>query len=305
MDKNTFEILVYLLEKPEQLSYKEMADVLGISCDSIILAMDRLAHDGLILKGRVTEKGLRALEPYRVKRAIFLAAGFGSRMVPLTLNTPKPLVRVHGTRMIDTSLDAVVAAGIEEIYIVRGYLGEQFDQLLYKYPGIRFVENPLYDQANNIASALFARSLMSNAYVLEADLVLRNPALIQKYQYCSNFLGIPVESSEDWCFVVKEGVITKQVSNGNAYQHALRPGEQLYQEIGISYWSAEDGEKLSRHIKAVFDTPEGKNRYWDQVQFLDYADQYQVCVRPCKATDIVEIDSYQELTAIDGRYKIG
>ena len=90
---------------------------------------------------KITAEGLEALEPYRVKRAIFIAAGFGSRLVPLTINSPKPLIRVHGVRMIDTLLDAVVKAGIEEIIIVRGYLWEQFDQLLYKYPNIKFIEN--------------------------------------------------------------------------------------------------------------------------------------------------------------------
>ena len=78
-------------------------------------------------------------------------------MVPITLNTPKPLVRVNGTRIIDSLLDAVVEAGIPEIVIVRGYLGEQFDQLLYKYPNIRFVENPIYNEANNISSAVCVR----------------------------------------------------------------------------------------------------------------------------------------------------
>ena len=63
-----------------------------------------------------------ALEPYRVKRAVVIAAGFGTRMVPITLNTPKPLVRVHGKRIIDTLLDAVAEAGIPEIVLVRGYL---------------------------------------------------------------------------------------------------------------------------------------------------------------------------------------
>ena len=62
--------------------------------------------------------------------------------------------------MIDTMLDAVYAAGIEEVVVVRGYLGEQFDQLLYKYPGIRFVENPLaIMETNNISSAFCARNL--------------------------------------------------------------------------------------------------------------------------------------------------
>ena len=41
------------------------------------------------------------IESVKVKRAIFLAAGIGSRLVPITLNTPKPMVRVHGVRIID------------------------------------------------------------------------------------------------------------------------------------------------------------------------------------------------------------
>lgn len=98
-----------------------------------------LAANGYIAHGEITAAGFAALEPYRVKRAIFIAAGFGSRLVPITLNTPKPLVRVHGVRIIDSLLDAVSAAGIEDVWLVRGYLGEQFDQLLYKYPNIKFL----------------------------------------------------------------------------------------------------------------------------------------------------------------------
>ena len=150
-----------------------------------------LCKIGLITDGRVlTQKGYMSLEPYRVKRAVFIAAGFGSRLVPITLNTPKPLVRVNGTRIIDTLIDAVLSAGINEIYIVRGYLAEQFDQLLYKYPMLQFIENPAYNEANNISSIMCARYLLRNAYVLESDLLLKNPSLIRKYHYTSNFLGI-------------------------------------------------------------------------------------------------------------------
>ena len=80
----------------------------------------------------------------KLKERYFLAAGFGSRMVPITLNTPKPLVRVNGNRIIDSLIDAVLEAGIKEIYIIRGYLSEQFDQLLYKYPMIKFIEKPFF-----------------------------------------------------------------------------------------------------------------------------------------------------------------
>lgn len=89
------------------------------------------------------------------------------------INTPKPLIRVKGKRIIDSLLDAVIAAGIEEIYIVRGYLSEQFDQLLYKYPMIKYIENPAYNEANNISSIVCANYLLRNAYVLEAGTAIR------------------------------------------------------------------------------------------------------------------------------------
>ena len=253
-----------------------------------------LENEGLIKNGEITENGISAMEPYKVKRAVFIAAGFGSRMVPITLNTPKPLVRVNGTRIIDTLLDAVVAAGIEEIIIVRGYLAEQFDQLLYKYPMIKFVENPKYNEANNISSALKVKDMLSNAYMFEADLYLKNPKLIRKYHYATNFLGIKMERSDDWCFTVNDNIISS-VKVG---------GRFCFQEVGISYWDEADGKKLSRHIEEVFAMPGGKERYWEQVPLVHFIDEYKVAVRECKLDDIIEIDSFTELKAIDKTYDV-
>ena len=188
--RKEFDILTCLERSGSGRSQREIAEATGMSVGSVNRVLNTLTEQGYLSDNTVTEAGFAALEPYRVKRAVFIAAGFGARLVPITLNTPKPLVRVKGVRMIDTLLDAVVAAGIEEIIIVRGYLGEQFDQLKYKYPQIQFLENPLYNEANNISSAMIARYLMQNAYVFEADLVLYNPALITKYQN-SSFLTNP------------------------------------------------------------------------------------------------------------------
>ena len=131
-----FDVLVAMEEANAKLSQRELSDRAGCGLGTINKVLKELAELGCIEDGLITEKGIVSLEPYRVKRAVIIAAGFGSRMVPITLNTPKPLVRVHGKRIIDGLLDAVVAAGIEEIVLVRGYLAEQFDQLLYKYPMI-------------------------------------------------------------------------------------------------------------------------------------------------------------------------
>jgi CTP:phosphocholine cytidylyltransferase-like protein len=293
MQKKDFDVLVLLEQSAESMTQRRIATELNISVGAVNKIVKSLTDEGLITNGKITAAGVEALEPYRVKRAIFLAAGFGSRMVPLTFNTPKPLVRVHGTRMIDTLLDAVVAAGITEIVVVRGYLGEQFDQLLYKYPMIKFVENPLYNEANNISSAMMVRYLFQNAYVLEADLVLSNPKLIRKYEYASNFLGIPVEVTDDWClYTDKNGYVIEQCVGGR----------DCYQMIGISYWNAEAGAKLANDLDEVYRSPGGKERYWEQVALLYKKKNYKVSIRPCKAEDVVEIDSYNELKQIDKLY---
>jgi len=275
------------------MTQRELAEVTKMSLGSVNRTLNALQEMNLIDGSCLTGSGFAALEPYRVKRAIFLAAGFGSRLVPITLNTPKALVRVKGARMIDTLLDAVVKVGIEEIYIVRGYLGEQFDQLIHKYPMIRFIENPIYNESKNISSAMCARHLMQRAYVLEADLVLFNPDLIRKYQYTSNFLGVPVKNTDDWCFETKNKVITKVKVGGNDCHHMF----------GISYWTEEAGAKLYDDIKKVYDMPGGKERYWDQVPLEYCLSNHTVEVRECTFDDIVEIDSFADLKKIDPIYR--
>lgn len=304
LSREKFELLVAISETSGTLCKNVTPPTNYASQQSKTTLLDEFRSNDWIDSDGITEKGLEQLEPYRVKRAVIMAAGFGSRLVPITLNTPKPLVRVNGKRIIDTLLDAITAAGIEEIVIVRGYLSEQFDQLLYKYPNIRFVENPMYDQSNNISSVMCVRYLLQNAYIMEADLVIRNPSIIKKYQYTSNYLGFPVETSDDWCFVVKDGDILVQTPNGNEYAGQLRDNERLYQEIGISYWDKEAGCKLANHMKEVFDREDGKSKYWDYVPLWEYKNDYKLEINVCNQSDVTEIDSFKELIEIDSQYKI-
>ena len=292
--KRQFDILTAIEKNRGYDTQRQLAQDTGMSLGIVNKSLSELADAGYVSGNDITEAGLEALEPYRVKRAVFIAAGFGSRMVPITLNTPKPLVRVKGQRIIDSLLDAVVAVGIEEIYIVRGYLAEQFDQLLYKYPNIQFIENPVYNETNNISSLMYARTLLQNAYVLEGDMLLYNKDLVTKYQYCSNYLGVPVSVTDDWCFKTKNGQITK----------VLIGGTNCHRMIGISYWTKEDGAKLEEHIPAVYNAPGGKEKYWDEVPLKSYVDSYKIMVRECTFDDIIEIDTFRELKQLDPTYDV-
>lgn len=105
----------------------------------------------------------------RVRRAIIMAAGYGNRMLPITRNIPKPLIKVNGTAMIETIIRALLANNIEEIYIVVGYLKEQFKSLAEKYPMISLIENPYFDSCNNISSLYAAREYLEEAMILDGD----------------------------------------------------------------------------------------------------------------------------------------
>ena len=294
LTRKQFDILSILAEEKGTLSQRQLGEKSGHSLGTVNRVMQELTELQYVTEGEITGAGISALEPYRAKRAIFIAAGFGSRLVPITFNTPKPLVRVHGQRIIDGLIDACLDAGINEIYIVRGYLAEQFDQLLYKYPMIRFLENPVYNEANNISSAMVARYMLSNAYVFEADLLISNPQIIKIYHYTSDFLAIKKDRTDDWCFTVKDGVIVEEKVGGL----------DCWQMVGISYWNEEDGHKLSDDIKMTYEQPGGKERYWEQVPLVFCKKHYKVEVRECQENDIIEIDTFRELKAIDKTYDV-
>jgi len=295
-----FEVLVRIERHQEKKhSQRELAKALNVSLGVINKTISELLSKELMTargssKYEITLKGYEWLEPYRVKKAIFMAAGFGSRMVPITLNTPKPLIMVHGKKIIETLIDAVLAAGISEIIIVRGYLSEQFDVLLKKYPMIQFIENPIYNEANNISSAYLVKDQLANAYVLESDLILYHPEVIRKYEYTSNYTGMKVEVTDDWCFETKKGIITK-VKVG---------GQNVHHMFGISYWTKEDADKMSHDLEAVFHSPGGKERYWDEVALKNCIDHYTIRVREVNPGDVIEVDTFNELKQIDPIYNV-
>ena len=100
LTKKQFEILDnYIING--RLTQRQLCEITNQSLGNVNRLVKELSELGYINKGNITPAGIQALEPYRVKRAIFLAAGFSARLLPITLNTPKPLVRVKGQRIID------------------------------------------------------------------------------------------------------------------------------------------------------------------------------------------------------------
>lgn len=294
-----FELLAYLEKTGKSIfNQRTISDSIAISGNVVAKSIEEMLALGYISKEagciEITKAGLEALEPYRVKKALILAAGFGERMMPATKDRPKPLVTVCGVRIIDTLLDALIRVGITDITIIRGYRKEVFDELLEKYPFVKLIDNDIYNKTNNISSAILGKDAIDNCYLCESDLYISNPDVITKYQYASNILGSYSLETDDWSFKMNKGYIT-EYGKGNTY---------CYNYYGISYWTPEDCKKLNFDFQDVYDNEaDGSGYFWEFVPLVLRHSKYQVEIRQCKKEDIIEIDNYYELQILDPSYK--
>lgn len=232
---------------------------------------------------------------YKVERAIIMAAGKGTRMRPVTLHTPKPLVKVNGKRMIDSVIEALHKNGISEIYIVVGYLKDQFEILPKEYENVKLIENPFYDTCNNISSLYVARDYIENAIILDGDQIIYHEKILAPEFDRSGYNAVWTDDeTEEWLMTVKKGIVTSCSRTGG------KGGWQLY---SVSRWNEADGKRLKHHLELEFNEKYNRQIYWDDVVMFCHADEYELGIRPMNADDVIEIDNLEELIALDGSYK--
>ena len=232
---------------------------------------------------------------YKVERAIIMAAGKGTRMRPVTLHTPKPLVKVNGKRMIDSVIEALHKNGISEIYIVVGYLKDQFEILPKEYENVKLIENPFYDTCNNISSLYVARDYIENAIILDGDQIIYHEKILAPEFDRSGYNAVCTDDeTEEGLMTGEKGIVTSCSRTGG------KGGWQLY---SVSRWNEADGKRLKHHLELEFNEKYNRQIYWDDVVMFCHADEYELGIRPMNADDVIEIDNLEELIALDGSYK--
>ena len=229
---------------------------------------------------------------YRVERAIILAAGRGSRMQGLTDETPKPMLKVMGRRMIDTTIEALQTLKVPEIDIVVGYKKERFAEVKANYPGITLIENPNFATEENISSVYRVRDMLENAMIIEGDQYFFSPEpLNPEYEHTEYNCFWTDTPTADWI------VDTDETDRITGYHD--RGGEKGWLCYGVSRWTPEDGRKLKKYIEYEYEVKKNRHIHWDYVPFNLHRDEFNMYIRRTEAWQRVELDSEEEIAAVE------
>lgn len=231
---------------------------------------------------------------YKVQRAILLAAGRGSRMRELTETTPKPMLKINGTRIIDTIIRGLLSNGIEEIYIVTGYLKERFQEVAADYPQVKLVENPYAGQANNISSLYVVRDLLENAMILEADQYFLDASPLTPDFEHTEYDAFWTENATEWTAALDEN---DRILNIDEVHEG--PGWLIY---GVARLAPDDAKKLKELVEYEFETNHNWNICWDKIPLFLHKDDFNVYIRRTPDHLRVETDSVEEIARLDPTY---
>ena len=230
----------------------------------------------------------------KVKRAIIMAAGYGTRLRPITLSTPKPLIKVNGIRMIESVIEALLKNDIREIYVVTGYLAEKFNFLEEKYSEVTLIYNPYYSKYNNISSLYVARDHLKDVIILDGDQIIKNDKILNPNFEKSEYNCVWSEKyTDEWLLQVEKNTIVSCSRNG---------GEKGWRLYSISRWNQEDGQKLKADLEYQFEVEKNYDIYWDDVALFCSPQNYDLGIREMNLDDVIEIDTIDELRLVDKSY---
>ena len=290
LKRRNFEVLkqCVLASKPFD-SQRAIANASGLSLGTVNTAINELLFEGYIDESYgVTEAGYQAIEPYRIKNAIILAAGSSTRFLPLSIEKPKGLLVVKGMPLIERQILQLREIGVEDITIVVGYMREKFFYLREKY-GVDFIENPEYRQKNNTSSLMLVLDKLHNTYVCASDHYFAEN-IFEKYSYTSNYTTKMVKGlTTEFGYTANE--------RGKFIEFRMY-SEDEYGLVGPCCFLEKDAAIFKKHLVKEYRKESTTQMLWEEVLggCLKKINMYP---RPYGEGVIYEFDSLDEVREFD------
>lgn len=226
-------------------------------------------------------------------RAILLAAGMGTRLRPLTLETPKSLIKVNNKPLLERQIEFLKEKGIDEIIVVTGYLSEKFEYLEEKY-GVNIIYNDKYNIYNNIYTMYLVREYLENSYVIDADVYMAENFIVEKPEKSLYFSAYKKGFKNEWKLYFNKELKVKNIN--------VESGEG-YILSGVSYWSKKDASLIIKMLEYAVEEGEFEKLYWDDIVRTNIS-KLDIYVKKIKCDSIFEIDNLDELEYVKKKVEI-
>lgn len=285
MNISELSIIKYLAEN-KGARQRDIAEHTGLSLGNVNTVLRFLEARGYIAgKYELTSKAKDLIYGSKPRNAIILAAGFGSRMIPINSETPKALLEVHGEPLIERLIKQLNEVGIQDIRIVIGFQKEKFEYLIDQYD-VKLIVNPEYARKNNLSSLALTADSISNTYILPADL------------WCQNN---PFNANEVYSWYMVSDTLCKDSDVLAKKRHELAriskksTGNRM---IGISYITETDAPAICSQISRLSANPENDSMFWEEALYTE--NKMIPAANVVCDHSVVEINTYEQLRELDG-----
>ncbi len=214
-------------------------------------------------------------------KAIILAAGMASRLRPLTLTTPKSLLKVGERSLLQRSMDALIANGVKEFCVVTGYLHEMIEDFVRKQYAdsikVTFIYNKVYETTNNIYSLWLARPFAEGEEVLLLDSdLLYDPQIVIRVlaAEADNVLTlIRHELGEE-----EMKVVTDAQGSIKVISKTCNPADAAGESLGIEKMGKEYTKALYRELEPMMNKEHLENVFYERAfeRLIPQGHTYQV-----------------------------
>lgn len=290
--ESEFLVLRHLMQIGEKKqSQRDISSALGISLGKTNKLLKSLRSSGYIADTGLTKAGKKTLSQFKVKNAVIMAAGMSSRFAPLSYEKPKALLSVKGEILIERQIRQLKEAGIDEIYVVVGYMKEKMYYLAEKFK-INIVINEDYYRYNNTSSLMAVIDKLSNTYICSSDnYFLEN--VFEKYIYKPYYSAAYADgSTEEYCIrSAADGRIT-DVKIG---------GKNSWYMIGHTYWDEHFSKEFASVLKKSYDESLTRSELWEKL-YIRNIKKLSLYIHKYHGDVIKEFDSLDELRKFDSDY---
>lgn len=284
MTKQESDILYNLYKEPF-INQRILSETSGHSLGVVNRSLKRLITRGYLDEhAHLTAKSQEIFRQRKPKNAIILAAGFGMRMVPINLTTPKALLEVNGERLIERLIKQLHEVGVNDITVVVGFMKDSFEYLIDEY-GVKLSFASDYASTNNIHSLLTVVEKIDNTYIVPCDIWCdRNP--FRRHELYSWYMvsDLVDEGSDVRVNRKMELVKIPATAGGNGM-------------IGIAYLAREEAEIVGERIKRFSQDSSYDDKFWEESLYEN--NRMIVQARIVHAADVVEINTYEQLRDLD------